>query len=338
MQQRIIHILCEDKEAAEKANDCINNSDSIVNRWEQKNQNSISIYLNVAEQNQELLDRLQDIAENHDEIRVIIVPVEATFPKNFEEEAQEDEKNQPDFFEIISREEMEEKVRGQARVNGTYLSLVALSAIVATIALVEGNIAILIGAMVITPLIGPNLGLAYATAVADYKMIKTSLITGTAGAALTFLTALVTGLLLGSQAEKHLASTLIDYGFESIIVAVCAGIAAAILLLQGTISSLIGVMVAVAFLPPIAMTGLALATGHYLNSLDAAMLFAINLAAFNLAAKAVLFIAGIRPRRDEEENSGYGRTIIWYILGWALAIIMLAIGLYIKSGTGAGAS
>lgn len=331
MQLRIIHILCDNDASADKAEDAIKGCDNIINRWTQKNKSSHSLYLIVAEHRQELMDNLQEIAEQDKSIRVIIMPVDATFPKNYKEERQEEEQNQPNFFEIISREEMVEKVRDQARLNGSYISLVVISAIVATIALVEGNLAILIGAMVITPLIGPNLSLALATAIADTKLIKTSLFSGLAGAALTFITALLTGVIMGSSANKNLATTLIDYGFESLPVAACAGVAAAILLLQGTVSTLIGVMVAVAFLPPIAMTGLSLATGHYYQSLDAAMLFAINLVAFNLAAKTVLFIAGIRPRRGDEEN-GHGRTILWYILGWAIAILALAAGLYIKSG------
>lgn len=331
MQLRKVHILCSTENAAEKAEAAIKDCDEILDMWSQQNQDSQSFYMIVAEHQQDLMDSLKTIAEEDKSIRVIITPIEATFPKNFKEEQQEDDENNPGFFEIISREEMVEKVRGQAHLSGSYISLIIISAIVATIALVEGNLAILIGAMVITPLIGPNLSLALGTAIANGKLIKSSLLTGFSGAALTFLTAFITGLLMGSDANKHLAKTLIDYGFESLPVAACAGVAAAILLLQGTVSTLIGVMVAVAFLPPIAMTGLSLATGHYPQSLDAAMLFAINLAAFNLAAKSVLFLAGIRPHRTEDDEN-HGRTIIWYILGWAIAILALAIGLYLKSG------
>lgn len=330
MQLRVIHILCDDEAAAKKAEQTINSDENIINRWSRENKDSISLYLILAEHQQELIDRLQQIAEDDKSIRMIISPVEATFPKNYKEELQEAEQSKPDFFEIISREEMVEKVKAHARMNGSYLSLVAISAVVATIALVEGNLAILIGAMVITPLIGPNLSLALGTAISDWKLIRSSLITGIAGAALSFFMALITGLIMSAKADKNLAASLVDYGFESLPVAACAGIAAAILLLQGTISTLIGVMVAVAFLPPIAMTGLSLASGFYLQSLDAAMLFAINLVAFNLAAKSVLFLAGIRPRRSEEAE-GHGRTILWYIIGWALAILALAVALYFKS-------
>lgn len=329
MQLRLLHVLCSNEEAAASVRECIQDSDAVVEKWEQENTDSYSLFFMVNEQDQELFDALQERAEEKDTIRLTIMPIEASFPKSHEDDKKEDEKNKVSFFDIISREEMNEAVTQQSRFNGSYFTLIILSAIVATIALVEGNIAILIGAMVLTPLLGPNLALAFSTATADSKLLKRALSSGLGGLAITFLVALVVGTLIGLPADRTMTSMLVEYGFESIPIAACAGVAATILLLQGTLSSLIGVMVAVAFLPPTAMTGLAISTGDYFQAMEAAMLLAINISAFNLAAQAVLLLAGTRPHR-KDENSHFKRSMALYLSGWALAIALLSVGLYFK--------
>ena len=133
-----------------------------------------------------------------------------------------------------------------------------------------------------------------------------------------------------SGGSENMLPMLVEFGFESIIVAVCAGVAATILLLQGTLSSLIGVMVAVAFLPPVAMSGLSLGAGDNYNAINSMLLFAINLASFNLASKSVLLLAGIRPhRKDKDQN--FSRNIAVYLLGWLIALLLLSAGIYFKN-------
>lgn len=329
MQLRTLHIICSDNEAAKKVKKIFKGCKSVIESWENKNAESVSIYLLVSDQDQKLFDSLQSLSEKQESVRMIVQTVDASFPKNFRDKKQEQEKNSPVFFDIISREEMLEIVKQRSRLNGSYLSLIIISSIVATIALIKDNVAMLIGAMVLTPLLGPNLALALSTATANTMLVKRAVLSGGIGYILTFIVAAFTGFVVGKAAGDDITPMLIGYGFESIPIAVCAGAAATILLLQGTLSSLIGVMVAVAFLPPIAMTGLALSSGDYSNSIDAFMLFAINLASFNLAAKTVLLTAGIRPRKSSE-NGDFYRSIVIYLVGWLAAIMLVSMGLYFK--------
>ena len=203
-----------------------------------------------------------------------------------------------------------------------FLALVVLSAVVAVFALIDGNIALLIGAMVLTPLLGPNLALAFSTATGDFQLMKRAVLCGLAGFGATFVTASVLGYFLGRPAAQNMQEMLTEYGFESIPIAVCAGTAATLYMLKGTQSPLIGVMVAIAFLPPIAMTGLAMVTGQGEKSIEAFMLFAINLVCFNLAANTVLLVAGLRPRFDKD-NSFRGPMLV-SLLAWCTAVSILA--------------
>jgi len=54
-------------------------------------------------------------------------------------------------------------IEAQGKLDGHYMMLVFLSTIVAAIGLIENNVAVIIGAMVIAPLLGPNLALSLST-------------------------------------------------------------------------------------------------------------------------------------------------------------------------------
>lgn len=323
---RMLHILCKTGESRDKALACLEGSKAIVEQWEQQNDECVSIFLIVNVQDQELFDRLQDISASEDAIRLAVSPVEAYFPRSPEEEAEEEKQNSPRFFDIISREEMEQQMETESRINGSFLGLLILSTIVATIAIEKGNVTLLIGAMVLAPMLGPNLALAFSLAIASPNMGKRALLTGSAAIMVTLLLSAGAGAVLSLTPEPSVATLILDYGYESILVAACAGTAATILLLQGTAAGLIGVMVAVAFLPPLVMTGLSLSSGDTADTLDAALLFAINLAAFNLAVNLVLLAAGVRPRRNDDGVFGSG--LLWSIAGWGLVILLLTAGLW----------
>ena len=195
VQLRIFHILCSGKGALKKVHELTSDAESVVETWERQNKDTISHYILVTGQEQDLLDSLQEIADSEDSIRLIVQPVDASLPENYEIEEEEEEENKVSFFNVISRAEMLDTVKKQAQFNGSFLILVLLSSIVAAIALIQGNVAILIGAMVLTPLLGPNLALAFATATSDTRLAKRAVLCGIAGFGLTFATTLLTGLL-----------------------------------------------------------------------------------------------------------------------------------------------
>ena len=70
-----------------------------------------------------------------------------------------------------TREELYNEIEKGAKLDGNYLLLVFLSTIVATIGLVENNVAVIIGAMVIAPLLGPNIALAFSTSLGDTRLM-----------------------------------------------------------------------------------------------------------------------------------------------------------------------
>jgi len=88
--------------------------------------------------------------------RVVVIPVEATLPR--EEESEKGTKTIS--ATKTTREELYNSIGKNARLNRTYLLLIFLSTVVVAIGLLKDNVAVVIGAMVIAPLLGLNLAMA----------------------------------------------------------------------------------------------------------------------------------------------------------------------------------
>ena len=122
------------------------------------------------------MDSLQSILETSGSARILVLPVEAALPRREENDhglPRDKKKSEP----LATREELYDAVERSARLNGVHLFLVFLSTIVAAIGLLEDNVAVIIGAMVIAPLLGPNIALALAAALGDVKLMWESLAT-----------------------------------------------------------------------------------------------------------------------------------------------------------------
>ena len=117
-----------------------------------------------AEQSEAVLDLLERQYASEEGRRVVMLPVEATLPRPEPEPAQTP--GQPPADEKppgrIGREELYEDIRDAARCSRVYLTMAVLSTIVATVGLCHNSVAIIIGAMVIAPLLGPNMALCSA--------------------------------------------------------------------------------------------------------------------------------------------------------------------------------
>ena len=276
------------------------------------------------EQRQIILDALQGILSTSFSYRVVVIPIEAALPR---EEAEEE-------TEIISatettREELYNSIGKNARLNQTYLLLIFLSTVVVAIGLLKDNVAVVIGAMVIAPLLGPNLAMALGTALGDTDLIWKSFKTGLAGMSLALALSILIGIFwpLNIESRELLARTYV--GLDSAVLAMASGAAAVISLTSGIPSILVGVMVAVALLPPAATLGLMLGAGQTDLAYGAAFLLAVNIVAINLSAKLAFLVQGIKPRTWLEKEKAK-QSMQSYILIWVLTLAALLLVIYFR--------
>jgi uncharacterized hydrophobic protein (TIGR00341 family) len=272
---------------------------------------------------QAVIDALQSLLGGSDSARIIIMPVDAVLPRK-------EGVVEADKAKVASgtqtREELYNGIERGARLDSTFLLLVFLSTIVASIGLIENNIAVIVGAMVIAPLLGPNIALAFATSLGDRELMWQALKTNLAGLSLTLAMAIAIGMIWPGYLDSFEIIVRTDVKPDGIVLALASGSAAVLSLATGLSSALVGVMVAVALLPPAATLGMMLGSGQFNLALGAALLLAVNVVCINLAAKLMFLFKGVKPRTWLEKRKAR-QSFTLYILIWivTLAFLLTAI-------------
>ncbi len=273
---------------------------------------------------QKVLDALQSVLGTSEDYRITVLTTEVVLPRPAETDDGHEEGSVR-----AARESLYNEVARSARLNMDYLLLVLLSTVVATIGLIENNVAVVIGAMVIAPLLGPNLALALAAALGDLSLMGQSLRTSLAGLGMATGLAVVVGWLWpGALSSPELLGRT-NVGLDSVALALASGGAAALSITSSLPAVLVGVMVAVALLPPAATFGLMLGAGQLTLAVGAGLLLAVNIVCVNLAAKVVFLCTGIRPRTWFEQHRAR-QSMTTYILIWIVSLAILLVVIYLR--------
>ncbi|MDH3687160.1 MAG: TIGR00341 family protein [Myxococcales bacterium] len=279
----------------------------------------------------DLIDQLHERFSSLPAFRVLVVSIDAVLPRPAAS-GEEQERAQRGSSAAVSREEVYAKVADGAELNRTFLSMTVLATIVAAIGMAKSNEAAVIGAMVVAPLLGPNMGLALGLTLADGSLIRSALKSNLAGFALAFFTAVLLGVGLDVDPSIPEISSRTRLGFADLLLALAAGCAGTLAYTTGAPSYLIGVMVAVAILPPTVASALLLGDGHMPEALQALLLVTANVAAVNLAGMLTFVVKGMRPRtwwRAERAKKSMRVGIsVWVSL---LAILGVLIAIYTRT-------
>jgi uncharacterized hydrophobic protein (TIGR00341 family) len=270
-----------------------------------------------SDKRQEVLDKLQRALGKKTDWQIVILPVDAVLPRPPQEpeptEAQSDKE---------TREELYEDIVGSATGGIDFYLLAALSAVVAAIGLMTDNIAVVIGAMVIAPLLGPNIAFAYGTVLGDKDLMISATKTNLTGVAIAVVVSAVMGSIWpldGNFGHELLTRTTV--GYDSMALALASGFAAALSMTTGVSTALVGVMVAVALLPPAAALGIMLGVQKIGPALGAAMLLAVNMICVSLSAQITFIFKGFGPRTWWQKR----RARSWGRLNLIVLISVLAI-------------
>lgn len=285
---------------------------------------------------QALMDALQSLLEPEADWRIVLLPVETVVPypesEKEQEQAARSEKEKEEARSIggRTREEIYNSVWAQANINRNYLVFVVLSTLVAALGMAEDNVAVVVGAMVIAPLLGPNLAFAVGVALGDGKLMVRAALTNLAGLTLVLALGFVLALFLPIDPEAGELLARTDVGFDGIAIALASGMAAALSLVTGISSALVGVMVAVALMPPTAAMGIYLGLGLTQPATGAALLVLVNVVCVNLAAQIVMISRGITPRTWYEKRGARKASIVNGAI-WLSLLIGLAALLWVRT-------
>lgn len=168
-------------------------------------------------------------------------------------------------------------IRAGVRVAGTNLWVLMFAILIASIGLNVNSTAVIIGAMLISPLMGPIIGMGYGAAVNDVRLIRLALRNILIFIALSLITSSLYFWLsplkaAGSELLARTEPTLWD-----VLIAFFGGSAGIIAITRKEISNVVpGVAIATALMPPLCTAGYALSHGRWDYFAGAFYLFTIN--------------------------------------------------------------
>jgi uncharacterized hydrophobic protein (TIGR00341 family) len=270
--------------------------------------------------------------------RLALIKVEATVPAAPEPEPEpepkagdgqedRDKKSPRRGLRRVSREELYTDIGQASRLSPVFIMMVVLSTIVAAVGLMRGDLAIVIGAMVIAPLLGPNIGLSLAAALGDRELALGALRAAGAGALVAAALAIVIGALAQIDPAVPAIAARTQPSVGDIALALASGAAGALAFTSGVPSVVVGVMVAVALLPPLVVAGLLVGAGLWQPALGALTLVLTNVTCVNLSAMGTFYLLDVRPRSWWEADRAR-RATRRAALAWVLLLLLLTALIY----------
>jgi len=192
--------------------------------------------------------------------------------------------------------ELYQLLRENAATSPAFLTLMVLSTLLASVGLFASSAPVIIGAMILAPLMAPIISLSMALVRQDASLLSRSIKTLLTGLCLSLGFAAVASFIMPMEIvtpeiAARLSPSLLDLG-----VAVISGIAGAYAHARiEAAKSMAGVAIAVALVPPLAVTGIGLGWLDFHVAWGALLLFLTNLAGIVLAAALTFLALGFAP-------------------------------------------
>lgn len=216
------------------------------------------------------------------------------------------------------------EISAESGWTGRYVFLILISAAISMLGLLMPSVAVLIGAMLLSPLMTPIIGLGFGIATLDFQEIRraaTALVLGSAIAILlsVVMVALSPVQTITSEIAGRTRPTLFD-----LLVALLSAIAGAYALIRGRGGTVVGVAIAIALMPPLAVVGFGLATWNWTVFSGSLLLFLTNAVTIALTAALVARIYGFGSHLSPRHT---GWQIALFVVALAILSIPLGAGL-----------
>lgn len=224
----------------------------------------------------------------------------------------------------VDQEKVVGRIVEESGCSPRYLFMTMMSAGIAVLGLLLSSPAVVIGAMLISPLMSPILGLGFSLALFDFAEMRRSLsaLAIGAGAALLFTAFIVLVSPLKAPTAEILARTRPN--LFDLLVALFAALAGTFAIIRGKGETIVGVAIATALMPPLAVVGFGLATWNMPILGGALALFVTNFVTIALSAMIMARYYGFGHYLSSQQS--WTQTILLMLLFVAMAV-PLAISL-----------
>ena len=255
------------------------------------------------------------------------------------------EVNTPDFIISSSLKRVKEKkakevepveklldsVKKYTRIDVSKTVLTIIAGIIAMIGLFMNNIPIIIGAMLLSPLLGPIYSFVINTSVGRERDVAMSVLNLTVLLFLVIFSAYTMTILISQFMNLHITSEIIirmDTNPIYILMALLLGFAAVFAYAKGLSESITGIAIAAALLPPMVVSGIILALSPE-NFWKPFILTFENIVGLITGGLIAILSLKIEPRRYYEKAKARRFMVRIYITLLALILILILTSLFL---------
>ena len=202
-------------------------------------------------------------------------------------------------------------LKDSAKLSSIFIVLMVLSTLLATTGLFQSSAPVIIGAMILAPLMSPIVSLAMGVVRGEIFLIENSSKTLAIGIATAlFFSCIYTYFMpldtLTTEMKGRLNPNILD-----LMVAIISGIAGAYANSKSEVAkSLAGVAIAVALVPPLSVTGIAIGWGDLDMIYGSFLLFITNLVGITLAASLTFIVLGYAPINRAKKGIVYSSVVL----------------------------
>ena len=230
-------------------------------------------------------------------------------------------------FERADDATIAKRLIGGAKIKGPALVTLILSIFIASIGLNMNSTAVVIGAMLISPLMGPILATGFGFATLNFTVVKSGILRLSLQITIAVLASALYFYISPVQAATSELLARTEPNIFDVFIAIFGGLAGIIGQTRKTLDNVIpGVAIATALMPPLCTAGYGLANGNWTYFFGASYLFFIN--AFFIFFAAFIVLKGVYslPFHEQAEERIRRNQLIFLVIGLIMAIPSIYAG------------
>ena len=230
-------------------------------------------------------------------------------------------------FERADDATISKRLIGGAKIKGPALLILIFSIFIASIGLNMNSTAVVIGAMLISPLMGPILAIGFGFATLNFTVAKSGILRLSVQITIAVLASALYFYISPVQTATSELLARTEPSIFDVFIAIFGGLAGIIGQTRKTLDNVIpGVAIATALMPPLCTAGYGLASGNWTYFFGASYLFFIN--AFFIFFAAFIVLKGVYrlPFHEQAEERIRRNQLIFLVIGLIMAIPSIYAG------------
>ncbi len=213
-----------------------------------------------------------------------------------------------------------DRVRGESGWTGRYLFLIVISAGISILGLLLPSTAVLIGAMLISPLMMPIIGLGFGIATFDWAEVRRAALALALGSIVAVALSAAFVAISPLQTVTSEIAIRTKPNLYDLLVAFLSAVVGVYALVRGRGDTVVGVAIAIALMPPLAVVGFGIATANWTVFAGSLLLFLTNLVTIALTAALAARVYRFGAHLSPHQTWWQAALIVAGLLGFAIPL------------------